>query len=155
MALRFITIEELQAHCVADGDLQDGLEAKGEAAEHLAEMEMNRALFATEEALDEARASARDALASARTAYDEAVAAADGDADLLVAAEHAYAAARVEAFRILHGIVINPAIKGAILMSACHLWTNRSDVVEGNPVRVPQNSRDIYAKYRYLGGTFL
>ena len=39
-------------------------------------------------------------------------------------------------------------------MHACHLWTNRSDVVEGNPVKVPQNSQWVYDKWRQTEGTF-
>src|SRR5690606_13416634 len=98
MALRFITVAELQDHCVADGDDQDGLEAKGEAAEHLAEMEMNRALFATTDALNAARVSAREALAAALQTYDEDRDAAGVNEDLLALAQADYDRARCEAF---------------------------------------------------------
>lgn len=154
MALRFITIAELQAHCVADGDDQEGLEAKGEAAEHLAEMVMNRALFATQEALEEARAGVGSALAAARQEYDDTLVAAETDADTRLLATAKYQAARAAAFRVAHGMVITPDIKGGILMAAAHLWTMRADVVEGNATRVPQNSMDIFRRHRYLEGTY-
>lgn len=154
MALRFITIAELQAHCVADGDDQEGLEAKGEAAEHIAEMVMNRAIFDTPESLEQARAGVAAALATAKQEYDAGVIDAEGDVDLLTFNNLQYQSARAAAFRIAHGTVITPDVRGGILMLAAHLWTNRADVAEGNINRVPQNSMDIFRRHRYLEGTY-
>lgn len=154
MAIRFITAEQLIAHCTADGDDQANIEQYGEGAELQAEKYLNRTLFVNQAALDEARNGVQSALATAKAAYDAAVEAADGDADQLAIAEAMYRESRCKAFADLHGMVINPDIVGAILMIAAHRWANRSDVVAGNAVEVPLNSRNILRMWRHLEGTF-
>ena len=154
MAIRFITAEQLIAHCTADGDDQANIEQYGEGAELQAEKYLNRTLFADQAALDEARNGVQSALATAKAAYDAAVEAADGDADQEAIADAIYRESRCKAFADLHGMVINQDIVGAILMIAAHRWTNRSDVVAGNAVEVPLNSRNILRMWRYLEGTF-
>lgn len=154
MVMRFITVEELLSHCVADGDDTDNIERYGEAAEQTAENHLNRALFVTTEDQTAAREGVAASLATAKTAYDAAVEAADGDVDLLAVADAMYRESRVSAFRQLHGMVINESIRGAILMIAAHNWGNRADVVAGSVIEVPLNSTWVLNKWRYLEGTF-
>ena len=156
MALRFVTIDEVQAQCRADGDDQANLLQYGEAAEDLAENILNRRLSATDEALIAMLAEGRTELLASRTTYEEAVTAADGDVDLVALAFSNYRNTRTQAWQKLHAMKINSAIKGAILMIAAHMWNNRADVVSGQFAQaqeIPMNSRYVLQKYRHLEGT--
>lgn len=155
MAYRFLTDEMLREHCKADGD-DNNVRLYGLAAEAVAEQKLNRNLYAHEDDLIAARVEARAALSSAWSTYLEARKNAGTDRTLLSLAERDYDRARADALRKLNGMVVNDAIIGAMLMHACHLYSNRADVVTGQYAQaqeVPHNSDNIYRLYRYFEGT--
>ena len=155
MALRFVTLEDLQIHCRADGDETDGLSDKGEAAERTAEIKMNRNLYPDADTLASAVSDGLSAIAAAQSAFSAAATAAGSDQIQIALAASARDRAIASAIMAVQGLVITADIKGAILMHAAHLWANRTDAVTGQygiAVEVPMNSAWIYQKYGLTPG---
>lgn len=159
--MEFLTNEQLLAHLRADSDSAEQLSVYGDAAEDMAAAYLNRTIFTDADSLAAAVTNARQALTDAGTAYHTAMASLSATdieemSDDYLLAKQTYDAARVAAWKDLHGIVINPSLIAAMLLIATHLWTNRSDVVTGQygiAVQVPQNSQWIMDRWRYLEGT--
>lgn len=102
-------------HCRADSNDDDVLTAYLSAAEHHALAFLNRAVYPTEQALEDA--------VEAGTA---------GPAPM----------------------VVNGAIRSAILLLCGHLYANREDVVTGASVsRIPMGARELLLPYRRFAGT--
>ncbi|MBN8791703.1 MAG: phage gp6-like head-tail connector protein [Stenotrophomonas nitritireducens] len=116
---------------------------------------LNRRIYETAAALAAARSAYPAAVRAAATARTEALAAAtfiedrDERTAAIRLAEVAYEEAMAEAGACIHGIVVNPSIVTAILLTIGHLYANRSDVVVGAPaVELPQGAESFLRHYR-------
>lgn len=138
--MELVTLEQVRAHCRAEGEDDAVLEQFADAAERAASEFLNRRIFPDESAKDDAL----DALPAAVSAAEDAYAAACEAAQALSGevrcislrmAEAARAAALREARDTAAGIVVNPAIVSAVLLTAGHLYRNR-EATTAEPVRV-------------------
>ena len=115
------------------------------AAESAALQFLNRAVFATDDALTQAIAVVPAQVAGALAANTASIADAaalqvtdpDGAAALRDGAEVALRNARAVAAETRAGIVINPSIQAAILLMLGHLFTNREDSTPGTAPAMP------------------
>ena len=116
---------------------------------------LNRRIYETPEALAEARSAYPAAVRDAATARNAALGEATfiGDRAERTAAirlaDLAYEEAMLEAGACIHGVVVNPSIVTAILLTIGHLYANRSDVIVGAPaVELPQGAKSFLRHYR-------
>jgi hypothetical protein len=134
-------VEQLQSHI-------DG-------AEDAAQGYLNRRIYETGQDLQDARLAYPAAVAAAVEERDRALA----EAALIDGAEARAAATRVArviytetlaaADRCIHGVVVNPSLISAMLLTIGHLYANRSDVVVGAPaVELPQGAKSLLRPYR-------
>jgi hypothetical protein len=154
----FITPEIAKVHLrdpVAD---ESDLALKSTAAEQAAVLYLDRAVFASQDALNEAVAQVPATLATVKAAYAAADAAAGLIADIdLCLIEKTYAfdvylEAKFAAARIRRGLVINSAIQSAMLLILGHLWENREDVITGTiATELPNGARCLLDAYRHYG----
>lgn len=158
--MEFVTIEQARVHCRADGEDDDILQIYVEGAQIDAVVSLNRDVFSTQAELDEAIAAIPAAMVSARQIRDAALELAANLPDpydsyeAQQAANDAYYRERIKWAQTRNGIVIDDHIRGAILMTVAHSYTNRSNVVSGQgaaAVMVPQSAAWIYEKRRYMG----
>lgn len=151
-----VDLATAQAHLRVDNDVEDALiELYLGAAEHAAIEYLNVAVYPDAGALASAISAAPVAFAEASTDYTLAVRAVASMASLaerdlaLEVAGVAYRAA-VGRFRAtVNGLVVNDAIRAAILLTLGHLYANREDVVTAvSAVELPRGARSLLMPYR-------
>lgn len=143
-------------HLRVDGNDEDTILAVYIGAAEAAAVEfLNRAVFADQGSLDAALGGVTATLVAAGNAHRAALVAAWEIEDLTArAAAEAYANdVYVRAYRAAQetraGMVINPAVQAAILLTIGHLYTNREEVVVGASVaQLPQGARQLLQPYR-------
>ena len=126
-----------------------------EAAEQSAADYLQRQFFADTEGLSTARMLVPAARAAAREAYDAARAQANSVADgenrqaALADAERVRRETLDQCEAIAQGMVINPAIQAACLLTLGHLYANREDVVVGTiTAEMPKGATALLTPYR-------
>lgn len=147
--MTFVTVDEAKLHLRADGTDEDALIGIYiAAAEQAAVKALDRGVYADGTALQAAMTAAPAALTTATAAYAAAVTAADAMTDTteqaaaLQVAETAYMRAQVAYRQVFDGIVVNEAIKAAVLLTVGHLFANREDVVIGASVSALPHGAD-------------
>lgn len=152
-----IDLPTAKLHLRVDGAAEDALiTVMIGAAERDAVEFMSRRIFATDDALAQAVAMVPVSLAAATLDYESRLAAAAlvaNDIEREVAldgARSAYKAARVVARRTYQGIVLNDAIKAAMLLILAHLYANREAVYvgTGTPVEIPLGAKSFLWHFR-------
>ena len=151
-----ITLDQARAHLREASDYPEEQIAPYMAgAEDAASQYLNRAIYDDATALNEALAALPAALSVARVAYEAAVEAAQAienladRADALAVATATFANARADTGRTLNGIVVNPSIVTAVLLTLGHLFANREDVVVGlTATDLPLGARALLRPYR-------
>lgn len=125
------------------------------AAEQTAAEFLNRRVFVDDSALGAAVGAVPAALTSASAAHTAAIDAAPLIEDCAVRDEalrhaaRAFVAARTAARETYDGIVVNDAIKAAILLMLGHLFENRQDNVTGTIVsELPLSARSLLMPFR-------
>jgi len=120
---------------------------------------LNRRVYEAAVALDGARlaypAAVRDAATARNAALAEAAFIEDRDerTAAIRLADVAYEEAMAAAGACIHGIVVNPSIVTAILLTIGHLYANRSDVVVGaTVVELPHGAKSLLRPYRRVMG---
>ena len=154
--MSFVQLAEAWLHLRVDCTDEDALILLYiSAAEQAAINAMDRGVYADSTALQAAIAAAPAALAAATAAKEAAVAAAEAltDADekaaALKAAENAYLRAKVAHRQAMDGMVVNEAIKAAVLLIVGHLYANREDVVAGVSVaQMPNGAEWLLQPYK-------
>lgn len=132
-----VTLDEARTHCRADAADDAYLTEIVEAASLHAEAFLNRRVFVDSAALQAAVGAVPAELEAAAVAYEAAVVAAEAmesesrDAHLAYA-ESALLEARERARATYAGVVVNQAIRAAVLLIVGHLYRNREDVVTGS-----------------------
>lgn len=126
-----------------------------EAAEDAAAQYLNRNIYATAQALNEALQALPAVQTTVRVNYETAKTAAaaiqnlDDRRDALDIAAAVFASARAASKRTLNGIVTNPSIEAAILLTLGHLHANREDVVLAvSAAQLPLGARSLLRPYR-------
>lgn len=153
----FITPEIAIAHLrLTVDDIDSDIMLKADAAEQAAISYLNRAVYENPAQLDVAIALVPAALAAAKAAYAAADEAAGliADRDLcLIEKTYAfdvYLNAKFDAARIRRGLVINSAIRSAMLLMLGALWESREDVITGTiATQLPNGARCLLDAYRY------
>lgn len=147
--MTFVTVDEVKLHLRADGTDEDALIGIYiAAAEQAAVKALDRGVYADDTALQAAMTAAPSALTAATAAYTAALTVADAMTDTteqaaaLQVAETAYMRAQVAYRQVFDGIVVNEAIKAAVLLTVGHLYANREDVVIGASVAALPNGAD-------------
>lgn len=130
--MSLVTLAQAKAHLRVEESGEDALiQSHIEAAETVAFHYLNRNVYADQSALTTAISGTAAALSAATAAYITAVESAatissDVEAGIaLDAADMTYQAAQQNAKRTYAGIVLNDAIKSAILLLVGHLYLNR------------------------------
>lgn len=122
------------------------------AAERLVAEFLNRRIYADADTLAADIAANPAAITAFRAAYDAATDAAaaleDADAqyEALQHARRVYAAAKASAREIYDGIVVNEALKAAILLTMTSLHENRGD--ESAPAALPRAAIELAFPFR-------
>lgn len=142
--MSLVTLAEALLHLRAESGAEDTLiQALLNAAELSTVAWLNRRVYADSGSLAAAVGAAPAALTAATAAYAAAFAAAEliddeTESDIaLTAAERAYAAAQTVAKQTNAGLVMNDAIKAAILLTVGHLYANREATGSQNVVELP------------------
>ena len=156
--MAWITIERARTHCRVEPEYpSDQLQPYMEAAEDAAVRYLNRAVFPSAQELNTALDALPAMLKAAREVYDAAVAAAAAVADetekqaMLCVAKVKLDNARASAPRILNGIILNPSILSAALLTLGHLYANREDSVIGaSAVELPNGAKSLLRPYRLV-----
>lgn len=153
--MSIITLTTAKAHLRVEEDYPDDqVQGKLDAAESMAAQFLNRRIFADAEALQTAIAAVPADLTAAGTAYQSALEAADAIEDDVAkcAAQHyanqAYRDAQTAAFETYAGVVINPQIETAMLLSLGNLFENRQDVQQGTVQQLPIGSIQLLFPFR-------
>ena len=150
------TLENAKLHLRVDSTDEDALIGVYiAAAEQSAIALLDRGVYADGTALGAARAAAPAELTAATVTYTEAIAAAQALADATEqaaatqAAEYAYLRAKVAYRQAMDGMVVNEAIKAAVLLIVGSLYAQREDVVVGVSVaQLPNGAEWLLAPYR-------
>jgi len=158
MSIIDLTTAKLHLRVDADVTVEDALiQAQLDAAEAHAAHYLKRRLYATQEALNTARAGVGAILAAATTAYVTAVDAAEAlpsDAErafALTTADDTYQAAQAEARRVMQGAVMNPQIQAAVLLILGHLYANREDTTPQPIADLPMGAIHLLQPLRVYG----
>ena len=154
--MTLISMPMAKTHLRVVGDDEDAdIELKLEAAEQSAVAYLNRNVYADQGELDAAIAEAPAQFSLARQAYDAALAAARlvddaAECDMaLMAAGERFLVANTASVMTHRGMVINSAIKAAILLTLGHLYENREDVVVGLSVaELPLSATSLLRPHR-------
>lgn len=153
--MSIIELAVAKAHLrLESGYPDDQVQGKLDAAESSAAQFLNRRVFEDRAALDAAVAAVPAALVAAGTAYQTALKTA-GDIEDAVArcaaegyALRAYRDAQTAASETYAGIVINPQIEAAILLTLGHLFENRQDVQQGSVQQLPIGAEQLLFPFR-------
>lgn len=154
--MTLISIEVAKSHLRVVGNDEDAdIELKLEAAEQSAVSYLNRNVYPDKVALEAAIEAAPAAFAEARQEQLAAMAAAalltdcDERAMAKLAAAERWSTVRLAGIHTHRGIVINSAIKAAILLIVGHLYENREDVVVGLSVaQLPLSATSLLRPHR-------
>ena len=141
----FVTTSEAKLHLRVDSADEDALIGVYiTAAEQMAIALLDRGVYADDTALGVAKAAAPGELDTAIAAYESAIAAAEALADetakaaSIQTARNGLLRAKVAHRHAMDGMVVNEAIKAAVLLTVGHLYANREDVVAVAGVSVAQ-----------------
>lgn len=153
--MSLITLATAKAHLRLESDYPDAqIQGKLDAAESAAAQFLNRRIYADGAALIAATAAVPAALAAAGTAYAAAMTAADAIEDQVARcaaqgyALRVYRVAQIDAGETYAGIVINPQIEAAILLTLGHLFENRQDVQQGSVQLMPIGATQLLFPFR-------
>ena len=152
----FVTTSEAKLHLRADSADEDALIGVYiTAAEQMAIALLDRGVYADGTALGVAKAAAPGELDTAIAAYESAIAAAEALADetakaaFIQTAGNGLLRAKVAHRHAMDGMVVNEAIKAAVLLIVGSLYTQREDVVVGVSVaKLPNGAEWLLAPYR-------
>ena len=154
--MTLVSMPVAKTHLRAVGDDEDAdIELKLEAAEQSAVSYLNRAVYVDQDALESAVVAAPALFSSARQAYDAALSAGRQVEDpfertmALTAAAERFLEASTSSTMVHRGMVINSAIRAAILLTLGHLYENREDVVVGLSVaEMPLSAKALLRPHR-------
>ena len=152
----FVTTSEAKLHLRVDSADEDALIGVYiTAAEQMAIALLDRGVYADDTALGVAKAAAPGELDTAIAAYESAIAAAEALADETAKAASIHTAgngllrAKVAHRQAMDGMVVNEAIKAAVLLIVGHLYANREDVVAGVSVaQMPNGAEWLLQPYK-------
>ena len=152
----FVPTSEAKLHLRVDSADEDALIGVYiTAAEQMAIALLDRGVYADDTALGVAKAAAPGELDTAIAAYESAIAAAEALADETAKAASIQTAgngllrAKVAHRHAMDGMVVNEAIKAAVLLIVGSLYTQREDVVVGVSVaQIPNGAEWLLAPYR-------
>lgn len=120
---------------------------------------LNRRVYETAAILDGERSAyptaVRDAATARSAALGEAAFIEDRDerTAAIRLADVAYEEAMAAAGACIHGVVVNPSMVTAVLLTIGHLYANRSDVVVGaTVVELPHGAKSLLRPYRRVMG---
>ena len=147
--MSFVTLAEARLHLRVDCYDEDALIwLYISAAEQAAINALDRGVYADSTALGTAKAAAPAELDAAIAAYEAAIAAAglltdtDAQAAAIQTAGNGLLRAKVAYRQAMDGMVVDDAIKAAVLLTVGHLYANREDVVAGASVAALPNGAD-------------
>ena len=151
-----VTLESAKLHLRVDGTDEDALIGVYiTAAEQMAIALLDRGVYADGTALGVAKAAAPGELDTAIAAYESAIAAAEALADETAKAASIQTAvndllrAQVAHRHAMDGMVVNEAIKAAVLLIVGSLYAQREDVVVGMSVaQLPNGAEWLLAPYK-------
>ena len=154
--MSLVTLESAKLHLRVDGTDEDALIGVYiTAAEQMAIALLDRGVYADGTALGVAKAAAPGELDTAIAAYESAIAAAEALADESAKAASIQTAgngllrAKVAHRHAMDGMVVNEAIKAAVLLIVGHLYANREDVVAGVSVaQMPNGAEWLLQPYK-------
>jgi len=154
--MSFVTLAEAKLHLRVDGADEDALIGLYiNAAEQSAVSLLDRGVYVDGTALGAAKAAAPGELDTAIAAYESAIAAAEALADESAKAASIQTAgngllrAKVAHRHAMDGMVVNEAIKAAVLLIVGHLYANREDVVAGVSVaQMPNGAEWLLQPYK-------
>lgn len=152
----FVTTSEAKLHLRVDSADEDALIGVYiTAAEQMAIALLDRGVYADDTALGVAKAAAPGELDTAIAAYESAIAAAEALADETAKAASIQTAgngllrAKVAHRHAMDGMVVNEAIKAAVLLIVGSLYVQREDVVVGVSVaQLPNGAEWLLAPYK-------
>ena len=148
--MSFVMLPEAKLHLRGvDGTDEDALIGVYiAAAEQSAVSLLDRGVYVDGTALTAAKEAAPGELDTAIAAYEAAMTAAEGLTDetaisaVIQAAGNDLLRAKVAYRQTMDGMVVNEAIKAAVLLTVGHLYANREDVVAGASVAALPNGAD-------------
>ena len=154
--MSLVTLESAKLHLRVDSSDEDALIAVYiTAAEQMAIALLDRGVYADGTALGVAKAAAPGELDTAIAACESAIAAADALADEAAKAASIQTAgngllrAKVAHRHAMDGMVVNEAIKAAVLLIVGSLYAQREDVVVGVSVaKLPNGAEWLLAPYK-------
>mgnify|MGYP006353835033 FL=1 len=154
--MTFVTTSEAKLHLRVDSADEDALIGVYiTAAEQMAIALLDRGVYADGTALGVAKAAAPGELDTAIAAYESAIAAAEALADetaiaaAIQTAGNGLLRAKVAHRQAMDGMVVNEAIKAAVLLIVGHLYANREDVVAGVSVaQMPNGAEWLLQPYK-------
>ena len=154
--MTFVTTPEAKLHLRLDGTEEDALIGVYiTAAEQWAMSFLDRGVYADGTALGVAKAAAPGELDTAIAAYDAAIESAellddpDAQAAAIQTAGNDLLRAKVAHRHAMDGMVVNEAIKAAVLLIVGSLYTQREDAVVGVSVeQLPNGAEWLLAPYR-------
>ena len=154
--MSFVTTSEAKLHLRVDSADEDALIGVYiTAAEQMAIALLDRGVYADDTALGVAKAAAPGELDTAIAAYESAIAAAEALADetaiaaAIQTAGNGLLRAKVAHRQAMDGMVVNEAIKAAVLLIVGSLYAHREDVVVGVSVaQLPNGAEWLLAPYR-------
>ena len=154
--MSLVTLESAKLHIRVDGTGEDALIGVYiTAAEQMAIALLDRGVYADGTALGVAKAAAPGELDTAIAAYESAIAAAEALADETAIAAAIQTAgndllrAQVAHRQAMDGMVVNEAIKAAVLLIVGSLYAQREDVVVGVSVaQLPNGAEWLLAPYK-------
>ena len=151
-----ITLDRARAHVRVEDDYPaDQLQVALDGAQDAAEAYLNRRIYEDAAILAAERTAYPEAIGDAAAMRDEALASAmfieesERRTAAILLANTVYQDSVAAAERCIHGVVANPSIVSAILLTFGHLYANRSDVVVGAGVtELPQGAKSLLRPYR-------
>lgn len=153
-----ITLAEAKTHLRLESDYPDNqVEVYCSAAEISVQQFLNRKVYPSQDDFEDALEGVLPGLEAASEAFTAAIDAAaliqnhELRCEEIVHAKQQFENAKVQAFEIRRGIVINDSIKVAILLVLGNLFENREDVVVGmsvSAVQLPMGSQQLLMPYR-------
>jgi len=154
--MSLVTLESAKLHLRVDSADEDALIGVYiTAAEQMVVALLDRGVYADGTALGVAKAAAPGELDTAIAAYESAIAAAEALADetaiaaAIQTAGNGLLRAKVAHRHAMDGMVVNEAIKAAVLLIVGSLYTQREDAVVGVSVeQLPNGAEWLLAPYR-------
>lgn len=153
-----LTTSEALAHCRLEADYPaEQILPYMLAAEDFVVAYLNRAVYVDQDALDTAQASLAETVGTAYDAYLSAIEAAEaqenaGQREIMCAlAKEKYMTAKRKANRAMLGVVVNPTIRAAMLLTLGNLFVNReTDVVGVSVAKLPSGVPELLRPYRVV-----